>query len=147
MLTTATTIRDLRATLLAWREKGETVALVPTMGALHKGHRTLVEEARKIAAHVIVSVFVNPLQFGPNEDFARYPRDLEGDKKYLTEAGADLLYAPTAEVMYPEGFVVRIDPGPLGAVLEGAVRPGHFIGVATIVAKLLLQTMPDCARS
>jgi pantoate--beta-alanine ligase len=104
---------------------------------------TLVSEARKAAKRVVVSIFVNPLQFGPKEDFAAYPRQIENDKKLLTEAGVDLLYAPSAEAMYKEGFAARIDPGPLGTILEGACRPGHFIGVATVVAKLLLQAIPD----
>src|SRR5271170_7295792 len=101
MLTTASTVSELRAALFPWREKGETLALVPTMGALHKGHLTLVSEARKAARRVAVSIFVNPLQFGPKEDFAAYPRAMDADKKLLAEAGCDLLYAPTASAMYP----------------------------------------------
>jgi pantoate--beta-alanine ligase len=145
MLPVASTIRDLRIALLPWREAGENVALVPTMGALHNGHRALILEARKIAKRVIVSIFVNPMQFGPNEDFQRYPRMPEEDRKFLAEAGCDLLFAPNGNDMYPEGFVTKIDPGPLGSVLEGAIRPGHFTGVATVVTKLLLQTIPDIA--
>ena len=144
-LPTATTIREARQTILSWREKGESVALVPTMGALHQGHGALIAEARKIAKRTIVSVFVNPLQFGAAEDFSGYPRPVENDRKFLTEAACDLLYAPDAAEMYPEGFAANIDPGPFGAVLEGQFRPGHFTGVATVVAKLLLQTMPDVA--
>jgi len=142
---TVTTIHDMRAALMPWREKGETVAFVPTMGALHRGHMALVAEARKMAKRVVVSIFVNPTQFAPNEDLAKYPRTLEEDQKLLTEAGCDLLYAPSAEEMYPEGFQTMIEPGPLATVLEGAFRPIHFRGVATVVVKLLLQILPDAA--
>lgn len=135
----------MRAVLLSWREAGETVSFVPTMGALHKGHLTLVEKARVVAHRSVASIFVNPMQFGPNEDLGKYPRTLEADKKLLTEIGCDLLYAPAVEEIYPEGFTSKIDPGPLATVLEGAFRPGHFAGVATVVAKLLLQVMPDIA--
>ncbi len=130
---------------MSWREAGETVAFVPTMGALHKGHLALVEGARQLAARTLVSIFVNPMQFGPNEDLAKYPRPLPEDQKLLADAGCDLLYAPSAAEIYPEGFVTKIDPGPLATILEGAFRPGHFAGVATVVAKLLLQAMPDIA--
>lgn len=145
MLPTVTTIRDLRAALLPWREAGQTVSLVPTMGALHRGHQTLIEKARTIADRNVASIFVNPMQFGPHDDFARYPRAFENDQKLLAEAGCDLLYAPTVKEIYPEGFAAVIDPGPLGAILEGAFRSGHFAGVATVVTKLLLQVMPDIA--
>jgi pantoate--beta-alanine ligase len=143
MLETVTSVRDLRAAQFAWRETGDTVALVPTMGALHKGHLALVAAARKAAKRVLVSIFVNPLQFGPGEDLAKYPRPLLEDQKLLEESGCDLLYAPAANEIYPEGFVTKIDPGSLASMLEGAFRPGHFQGVATVVAKLLLQAMPD----
>jgi pantoate--beta-alanine ligase len=145
MTETITTIRGLRKTLLPWREKGETVGFVPTMGALHKGHLALVAASRKACKRTIASIFVNPLQFGPSEDLAKYPRPLAEDKKMLEETGCDLLYAPDAKEMYPEGFALRIDPGLLATVLEGEFRPGHFSGVATVVAKLLLQVMPDVA--
>jgi len=145
VLQTVTSIHELRAALLKWREAGETVGLVPTMGALHKGHLTLIEGSRRIAKRTVASIFVNPLQFGPSEDLAKYPRPLAEDQKFLDGAGCDLLFAPSPADMYPEGFVIKIDPGPLATILEGAVRPGHFAGVATVVAKLLLQTMPDCA--
>ncbi len=145
MLATVTSVRELRVALLKWREAGETVGLVPTMGALHKGHMTLIAGSRRIAKRTVASIFVNPLQFGPNEDLAKYPRPLAEDQKLLDEAGCDLLFAPIPAEMYPEGFAVKIDPGPLAAILEGAVRPGHFAGVALVVAKLLLQVMPDCA--
>ena len=142
---TVTTVRELRAALLPWREAGETVGFVPTMGALHKGHLALVAASRKAAKRTLASVFVNPMQFGPNEDLAKYPRPLAEDQKLLAEAGCDLLYAPDAKEIYPEGFAAKIDPGPLATILEGASRPGHFGGVATVVAKLLLQALPDCA--
>ena len=122
------------------------VALVPTMGALHEGHRTLVRAARQRAASVVVSVFVNPTQFGPGEDFDRYPRTWDADLAALGEEGADLVFHPDAEDVYPPGSVgVTVDPGPLGGVLEGAIRPGHFAGVLTVVAKLFGLVRPDLA--
>jgi len=140
-----TTIHDLRTAVLPWRAAGESVAFVPTMGALHRGHLTLVAEAKKIAKRVVVSVFVNPMQFAPHEDLATYPRQLEQDRALLAEAGADLLYAPTPEEMYPAGCAAAIDPGPMATLLEGVYRPTHFRGVATVVVKLLLQLLPDVA--
>ena len=131
--------------MVAWREAGDTVAFVPTMGALHRGHMALAIKARKMAKRVVASVFVNPTQFAPNEDLAKYPRRLEEDCKMLEEAGCDLVYAPTAEEMYPENFSTSIDPGRLATVLEGVFRPTHFRGVATVVVKLLLQILPDAA--
>jgi pantoate--beta-alanine ligase len=122
------------------------VALVPTMGALHEGHRTLVRAARERAATVVVSVFVNPTQFGPGEDFDRYPRTWDADLAMLAEEGADLVFHPEVDEVYPPGAAgVTVDPGPLGAVLEGAVRPGHFAGVLTVVAKLFGLVRPDLA--
>jgi pantoate--beta-alanine ligase len=122
------------------------VALVPTMGALHEGHRTLVRAARERAASVVVSVFVNPTQFGPGEDFDRYPRTWDADLAALAEEGADLVFHPEVEDVYPPGALgVTVDPGPLGSVLEGAVRPGHFAGVLTVVAKLFGLVRPDQA--
>jgi pantoate--beta-alanine ligase len=121
-------------------------AVVMTMGALHEGHATLLREARKHADFLIATIFVNPLQFGPNEDFQRYPRTLEADLEVCRAEGVDLVFAPTPEVMYPEGEPqIRIDPGPLGAQLEGAVRPGHFGGMLTVVCKLLHLTAADVA--
>jgi pantoate--beta-alanine ligase len=122
------------------------VALVPTMGALHDGHRTLVRAAREQAASVVVSVFVNPTQFGPGEDFDRYPRTWDADLDALADEGADLVFHPEVDDVYPPGALgVTVDPGPLGSVLEGAVRPGHFAGVLTVVAKLFGLVRPDVA--
>ncbi|SHF68584.1 pantoate--beta-alanine ligase [Geodermatophilus nigrescens] len=122
------------------------VALVPTMGALHEGHRTLVRAARERAGSVVVSVFVNPTQFGPGEDLDRYPRTWDADLAALTEEHADAVFHPPVEEVYPPGSLgVTVDPGPLGAVLEGAVRPGHFAGVLTVVAKLFGLARPDLA--
>lgn len=122
------------------------VALVPTMGALHEGHRTLVRAAGERAGSVVVSVFVNPTQFGPGEDFDRYPRTWDADLAALAEEGADLVFHPGVDDVYPPGALgVTVDPGPLGSVLEGAVRPGHFAGVLTVVAKLFGLVRPDMA--
>ncbi|SEP08917.1 pantoate--beta-alanine ligase [Trujillonella endophytica] len=122
------------------------VALVPTMGALHEGHRTLVRAAREQCDAVVVSVFVNPTQFGPGEDFDRYPRTWDADLAALAEEGTDLVFHPGVEDVYRPGALgVTVDPGPLGAVLEGAVRPGHFAGVLTVVAKLFGLVRPDAA--
>ncbi|SNS72322.1 pantothenate synthetase [Geodermatophilus saharensis] len=122
------------------------VALVPTMGALHEGHRTLVRTARERAGSVVVSVFVNPTQFGPGEDLDRYPRTWNADLDALTEERADVVFHPPVDEVYPPGALgVTVDPGPRGAVLEGAVRPGHFAGVLTVVAKLFGLARPDLA--
>ncbi|MBB3676761.1 pantoate--beta-alanine ligase [Modestobacter versicolor] len=122
------------------------VVLVPTMGALHEGHRTLVRAARELGGSVVVSVFVNPTQFGPGEDFDRYPRTWDADLAALAAEGADLVFHPPVDEVYPPGAVgVTVQPGPLGDVLEGAVRPGHFAGVLTVVAKLLGLVRPDVA--
>jgi pantoate--beta-alanine ligase len=122
------------------------VALVPTMGALHAGHAALIGHARKLAASVLVSVFVNPMQFAPGEDLAKYPRSLEADVALCTELGADVVWAPAVEDVYPAGpATVTVTPGPLGAELEGAVRPSHFSGVLTVVAKLFGLIRPELA--
>ncbi len=119
------------------------LGFVPTMGALHAGHLQLARTARQQCASVAASVFVNPTQFGPGEDFERYPRDVQGDAEKLSGAGVDALFTPDAAVMYPPGFSTIVDVGALGAVYEGAVRPTHFRGVATVVSKLLHIVQPD----
>jgi pantoate--beta-alanine ligase len=122
------------------------VAVVMTMGALHDGHATLIRTARRRAAHVVVTIFLNPLQFGPREDLSHYPRTFDDDLELCTEAGVDLVFAPTPDVVYQDGDPgVRISAGPLGNVLEGQARPGHFDGMLTVVAKLLHLTRPDSA--
>jgi pantoate--beta-alanine ligase len=139
----AETVADLRKLV---GELPGPVALVPTMGALHEGHRTLVRAARERAGSVVVSVFVNPTQFGPGEDFERYPRTWDADLAALAEEGADVVFHPRVEEVYPPGAAgVTVEPGPLGSVLEGAVRPGHFAGVLTVVAKLFGLARPDLA--
>jgi pantoate--beta-alanine ligase len=124
---------------------GQRIALVPTMGALHEGHLSLIRLAKSRADRVVASLFVNPAQFAPDEDFSAYPRDEARDSALLARAGCDLLYAPELPVMYPPGFATMVNVGGLTACLEGEVRPGHFAGVATIVAKLLIQAAPDLA--
>lgn len=142
---TVRTVADLRRIIYRWRGDGLSVALVPTMGALHAGHLSLVAKALQQCDRVCVTLFVNPTQFGPNEDFQSYPRDENADAAMLSDAGAHLLYAPDVDEMYPDGTATQVEVGALGDVLEGASRPGHFSGVATIVSKLLLQAMPDKA--
>jgi pantoate--beta-alanine ligase len=136
---------ELAAATKAARETGAQVGFVPTMGALHAGHRSLLARARRETAFVIASVFVNPLQFGPQEDLARYPRDLEGDSAILEAEGVDLAYTPDKAEMWPEPPTVRLSVGALGTRLEGELRPGHLDGVATVVAKLLHQIGPSRA--
>jgi pantoate--beta-alanine ligase len=136
---------DLRAACDAARARPAAVGFVPTMGALHAGHLALVTEARRRAAFVVASVFVNPTQFGPGEDFTRYPRDLEGDVAKLSGAGAELVFAPAADAMYPPGDDTRVRVGAVAAPLEGSHRPGHFEGVATVVAKLFGAVGPCVA--
>jgi pantoate--beta-alanine ligase len=121
------------------------VAVVMTMGALHEGHAALIRAARQAADSVLVTVFVNPLQFAPGEDLDRYPRTFDEDLQICEREGADVVFAPTEDVVYPQPALVRISAGPLGDVLEGAVRPGHFEGVLTVVCKLLQLTIPDVA--
>ncbi|MBO9712292.1 pantoate--beta-alanine ligase [Sphingomonas sp.] len=136
---------ELREALAAFRAAGERIALVPTMGALHAGHMALVEAARRPGTRVVASIFVNPRQFGPSEDFSRYPRKELADSRMLSQAGVDLLWLPPVEAMYPEGFATNVSVSGVGDVLEGAHRPGHFDGVATVVAKLFGQVKPDVA--
>jgi pantoate--beta-alanine ligase len=139
-------VATLRQALAPFRAKGETIALVPTMGALHRGHLALVAAAQKRADRVVVSIFVNPTQFAPTEDFGSYPRRFEADVKVLTEAGVDAVWAPTAQAMYPDGFATRVAPeGAALAGLEDKFRPHFFGGVATVVAKLFTQCAPDVA--
>jgi pantoate--beta-alanine ligase len=138
-------VAALRDVVRAWRSNGERVGLVPTMGALHAGHLALVAAARAQGEHVVASLFVNPKQFGPSEDFAAYPRDESADLAAFAKAGVDLVFAPTVEEMYPPGFATSVHIAGLTEALEGAHRPGHFDGVATVVGKLLLQVLPDAA--
>jgi pantoate--beta-alanine ligase len=144
-LPTARTVLHLRDQVAAWRKEGLTVALVPTMGALHEGHLSLVRKALEEADRVVASVFVNPTQFAPGEDFEAYPRSEARDAELLASAGCHLLYAPTAAAIYPEGFSTTITVWDVSAPLEGERRPTHFAGVATVVAKLLIQAQPDAA--
>lgn len=142
-----TTQAETRAAIKAARDVGKRIGLVPTMGALHQGHVRLIEQARHECGLVAVSIFVNPTQFGPSEDFAKYPRDLESDRRTCAAAHADLIFAPSVPEMYPRGAdaTVIVPPSSLTATLEGAIRPGHFQGVATVVAKLLGIVAPDRA--
>ncbi|MBI1980783.1 MAG: pantoate--beta-alanine ligase [Methylocystis sp.] len=139
-------IAELRRYVSAWRAAGVRVGLVPTMGALHAGHVSLVEAARRVADRVVVTIFVNPAQFGPNEDFARYPRTLAADIEKLSRVAVDLVFAPSVEEIYPPGFSTKVVmEGPALADLEDRFRPTHFSGVATVVTKLLNQARADVA--
>lgn len=142
---TVRTVDALREAVAALRANGGAVALVPTMGALHAGHIALIEEAKIHAAHVVVSIFVNPIQFGPNEDFDAYPRRESADAAVLEKAGVALLWAPDVAEMYPAGFASTVSVAGLTAGFDGAARPGHFDGVATVVAKLFGQVRPEVA--
>ncbi|GGZ29716.1 pantoate--beta-alanine ligase [Shewanella chilikensis] len=146
MLTTAK-IDEIRTRVREWRQKGETVAFVPTMGNLHQGHVSLILEAARHADHVVASIFVNPLQFGKNEDLDAYPRTLGADQQKLTEAGCELLFTPTPELIYPKGLDAQtfVEVPGISDELCGASRPGHFRGVATIVCKLFNIVQPDIA--
>lgn len=139
--------RELRERVSQWRRKGERIAFVPTMGNLHAGHGSLVSRASELADHVIVSIFVNPLQFGPNEDFAAYPRTPDDDKQLLRSLHVELLFAPEVSDIYPQGqeSTARVHVPGLEDILCGAFRPGHFMGVATVVTKLLNLVQPDVA--
>ncbi len=135
----------MRAWSQAERARGRKIGFVPTMGFLHEGHLRLVDRAKELAERVVVSIFVNPLQFGPNEDFTKYPRDLERDRQLAGGRGVDCLFVPEAREMYPAEPVARVTGGPAADMLEGAVRPGHFGGVLTVVAKLFHIVAPDVA--
>lgn len=141
------TIEDLDAVTAAWRKAGETIALVPTMGSLHEGHLALVDRAREIADHVVVSIFVNPLQFGPGEDFETYPRQLDKDRELLAGTGAEILFAPSVHTIYPDGATAPtvLAAGDVGGMFEGSTRPGHFDGVVTVVKRLFDVVKPDSA--
>jgi pantoate--beta-alanine ligase len=139
------TVAELRAAVAAWKKAGLTVGLVPTMGALHAGHLSLVTLIKSAHDRCVASLFVNPKQFAAHEDLDRYPRDEAGDAALLQAAGCDLLFAPTVDVMYPAGFATAVTVSGVSAPLEGAMRPHFFGGVATVVAKLLLQCLPDAA--
>ncbi len=141
----ARTAGELHAAMAPWRAAGERIALVPTMGALHEGHLALVRKAQQTTARVMVSIFVNPAQFGPGEDLARYPRDPEGDAVLLAGAGCDLLFLPYPEAVYPPGHTTFVEVGGPAEGLEGRFRPGHFRGVATVVAALFQLFRPDVA--
>jgi pantoate--beta-alanine ligase len=142
---TVTDVTRLRRTVAAWRSEGAVVGFVPTMGALHAGHLSLLRLARERAERVVASVFVNPTQFGPREDFARYPRDPEGDARQLAAGGCDLLFLPAVETIYPAGHATFVEPAGAALGLEGDRRPGHFRGVATVVTQLLSLVQPDLA--
>ncbi len=140
------TVAAMRSAVAGWRNAGEPIALVPTMGALHEGHIALVREAQRHARRVIVSIFVNPTQFAPHEDFRKYPRTFEGDRAMLAEAKADAIYFPTVEEMYPPGFASRVLLlGPAAVGLDDRFRPTHFEGVATVCCKLFTQSRADFA--
>jgi pantoate--beta-alanine ligase len=138
-------LQGLRSNVKSWRRKGHRIALVPTMGALHAGHLSLIELARKHAKRVVVSIFVNPTQFGPNEDYDAYPRDESGDWQKAAQAKASLIYAPGVLEIYPDDFSTRVEVIGITSGLEGASRPRHFAGVTTVVTKLFLQCLPDFA--
>jgi len=140
-----TTPKDMHAWSRAERARGRRVGFVPTMGALHEGHLRLVDRAKERTDRVVLSIFVNPLQFGPKEDFTKYPRDLARDRTLASERGVDCLFVPALEAVYPQEPLVRIASGPMADTLEGAARPGHFSGVLTVVVKLFHMVEPDVA--
>lgn len=142
---TITSIQALREELNIYRKAGKTIGLVPTMGYLHSGHQSLMLKAKEQTDIVVISIFVNPLQFGPNEDFERYPRNLEKDQKIALEAGVDIIFAPSVEEMYPRVTKTTVQVVDVTSKLCGASRPGHFEGVATVVSKLFLIVQPDKA--
>jgi pantoate--beta-alanine ligase len=139
------TVVEIRSAVSAAKARGLSVGFVPTMGALHEGHAELIRTARRECGFVVVSIFVNPTQFGPNEDLAKYPRTLDADRTICTEAGADVIYYPTVDAIYPPGAVTWVEVKELDRDLCGASRPGHFRGVCTVVATLFNQVLPDFA--
>jgi pantoate--beta-alanine ligase len=139
------TVSEMNSFAAEARSGAKSLALVPTMGALHDGHLSLVRQAQAQCGAVVVSIFVNPTQFGPAEDFASYPRSLERDLELLESLGVDVVFTPSSTEIYPAGFSTFVDPGPIATVLEGAIRPGHFRGVATVVLKLFNIVRPDAA--
>jgi len=139
------TVDQMQSTSLRWRREGVRIGLVPTMGALHEGHLSLIDLVRPHCDRLVVSVFVNPTQFGPTEDFDRYPRDLDRDMTLLADRGTDAIFAPEAREVYPAGHATFVEVEGLSSVYEGAIRPGHFRGVCTIVAKLYNIILPDVA--
>jgi pantoate--beta-alanine ligase len=144
-MNTVTSVLSVRDAVAQARKRGQIVGLVPTMGALHAGHTSLIQRARQDAGFVVVSIFVNPIQFGPHEDFGSYPRPLEADLQVCAREGVDLVFAPSTEAMYPTGFQTAVEVRGLQDVLCGRVRPGHFRGVATVVLKLFSIVQPDVA--
>ena len=140
-----TTIADMQSVSSALRKEGKSIACVPTMGYLHEGHASLIREASKNHDIVITTIFVNPMQFGPQEDFERYPRDLERDIAIIEASGGTYVFMPSVEEMYPSNFQTTISVGNISKPFEGIYRPGHFEGVATVVAKLFGATIPDAA--
>jgi len=144
-LTVVRCVGELRAAIAAWRAAGQTIGLVPTMGALHDAHMTLMRTARSRTDRVVATIFVNPTQFGPNEDLSAYPRQEAQDIETLRANGIDLLFAPAVSEMYPDGFATTVAVAGISEGLCGEFRPGHFAGVATIVTKLMLQSLPDIA--
>lgn len=139
------TISELRTVIKSMREAGQRIGFVPTMGYLHEGHASLIRQSTARCGSTVVSVFVNPTQFAPSEDLARYPQDLERDQNLCLNLGVDVLFLPEVSEVYPTGFCTFVEPGPLGEVLCGTSRPGHFRGVATVVAKLFNMVQPDLA--
>jgi pantoate--beta-alanine ligase len=140
-----TSIEEVRGALARPRLEGRTIGLVTTMGALHEGHLSLVRASKARCDLTVVTVFVNPVQFGPGEDFEAYPRDLEADLSLLAAEDVDIVFSPSVDTMYPAGATTRVDPGPMGTVWCGATRPGHFVGVATVVVKMFDIVRPDIA--
>ncbi len=142
---TVTSVEELRSLVREARQRGDRIGFVPTMGALHEGHASLLRAARERTGCVVASIFVNPTQFGPSEDFSRYPRPLDADQRLCQAEKVDLLFLPSVETMYPPGHATAVRVSGLDHILEGAVRPGHFQGVATVVAMLFNQVQPDLA--